>query len=257
MHRWWAVLATIAIAALLWEAASRSGLAHPSILPPCSLVLVTAAKLLRDPAFLADLAATAKAIVVAYSIAVPTAMATGLALGTRGDGSRRATTVLYAALAVPYAVFLPLFILILGVTFLQKVVFAVTVSFLIICLTTIAAVHGIDPALLRIARAYGATRRQLWSSVYLPSMAPVLLTGLRYGLIFTTVGVLLSEMYAAREGVGPLIVIWGETFQMPRLIAGTLIVAAATLAANAVIFRAERIVGHWQLKEATPLQFGT
>lgn len=253
----WAALVTVAIVAAVWETASRSGLAHPSVLPPFSLVLVTVGDLLRDGAFLADLGATARAVGIAFAVTAPAAMAAGLALGAGGETTRRATPFLYALLAVPHAVFLPLFILALGVTFLQKVVFAFTVSFLIICLTSIAAVHSVDPALIRVARVSGASRRQLWLSVYAPSMAPVLLTGLRYGLIFTTVGVLISEMYGAREGVGPLIVIWGETFQMRLLIAGTLIVAAVTLSANAVILRAERIVGHWQQKEATPLQFGT
>jgi ABC-type nitrate/sulfonate/bicarbonate transport system permease component len=251
------LLITVAIAAAAWEAASRSGLAHPSVLPPLSVVLVTVGKLLRDAAFLADLGATARAVGVAYAITAPVAMAIGLALGAGGEAVKRITPFLYAVLAVPNAVFLPLFILVLGVTFLQKVVFAFTVSFFIICLISIAAVHSVDPALIRVARAFGASRRQLWLSVYVPSMAPVLLTALRYGLIFTTVGVLLSEMYGAREGVGPLIVMWGETFQMPSLIAGTFIVAAVTISANAVMLRAEHIVGHWRQKQATSLQFGT
>lgn len=251
------VLIIFVIFASLWEAASRFGLAHPSVLPPFSTVLVTAAGLLHDPGFLSDLGATARAVAVAYAIAAPLAMITGLTLGAGGVLARRATSFLYVALAVPHAVFLPLFVLTLGVTFLQKVVFAVVLSFVIICLTAVAAARSVDPDLVRVARAFGAGRWQLWSSVHLPCMAPVLVAGLRYGLIFTTVGVLISEMYGARHGVGPLVVLWGETFQMRLLIAGILIVAALTLAANAVVRRAERAVGHWRHAGDTPLRVGT
>jgi len=63
-------------------------------------------------------------------------------------------------------------------------------------------------------------------------MLPLVLTGLRLGMIFCIIGVLLAEMYASRRGVGQLIFDWGEGQQVPELIAGIVLISVLTIAVN-------------------------
>ena len=45
-----------------------------------------------------------------------------------------------------------------------------------------------------------ATRTQIYLRIYLPAMEPLIVEGLRMGLIFTVTGVLLAEMYGSPRG---------------------------------------------------------
>src|SRR5258705_13806581 len=83
-----------------------------------------------------------------------------------------------------------------------------------------------------LARSYGATRMQILTRVYVPSMMPLLLETLRISMIFNFTGVMIAEMYASRTGIGHLISNCGENFQLPQLFARVLLLAAVGIAFN-------------------------
>jgi NitT/TauT family transport system permease protein len=86
-----------------------------------------------------------------------------------------------------------------------------------------------------VARSYGATRMQILSRVYVPSMMPILLETLRISMIFNFTGVMIAEMYASRTGIGHLIAGWGENFQMPQLFAGVIMLATVAILFNETV----------------------
>jgi sulfonate transport system permease protein len=83
-----------------------------------------------------------------------------------------------------------------------------------------------------VARAAGATRRQTYLHIYVPAVAPLIVSGLRLALIFSIHGIIFAEMYASSEGIGRRILDWGEAFQMQPLLATVLLVLIATVAVN-------------------------
>lgn len=60
-------------------------------------------------------------------------------------------------------------------------------------------------------------------------MLPFIVEGMRLGVIFSITGVVFAEMAAARAGMGARIATWGQTFQMPDLYAGVLLVSDYTV----------------------------
>jgi ABC-type nitrate/sulfonate/bicarbonate transport system permease component len=76
-------------------------------------------------------------------------------------------------------------------------------------------------------------------------MLPLILTGLRLGMIFCIIGVLLAEMYASRRGIGRLIFTWGEGYQVPQLLAGIVLVSVLTIAVNEAMRLGELHVGRF------------
>ncbi len=134
-----------------------------------------------------------------------------------------------------------MFIFAFGIGFLQKVIFAVTLAFFIVVLSGIAAARSVPAGLVTAARSFGATRAQIYLHIYLPAMEPLIIEGLRMGLIFTVTGVLLAEMYGSPRGVGRVIFAWGEMFRMPELFAGVLLVVAATIACNELLRAVEDV----------------
>jgi NitT/TauT family transport system permease protein len=231
---------------LAWEGASRSALLDPRLLPPPSIVLPTVWRLLSDETFLRHLAVTTWQVTVAIVIATPLGAAIGLALAESPYLGRAFRPFFHFLAAVPKSVFLPVFILLFGIGFEQKVAFGVFQALFVIVIATGAAVAGVPADLLRLARAYGASRWQTWAEIHWHAMLPLLLEGLRLGMIFNITGVIFAEMYVARLGLGQRLATWGQSFQMPELFAGIVVAAALSIAVNESLRALERRMARWR-----------
>ena len=214
-----------------WEGLLLLGV-DQSILPPIGKVASFILQFISDPDFLMNLGVTAVEISVAFAISIPIAIGTGLVIGESKRLAESVNPFIYLVLALPQSVFLPIFILVFGIGFFEKVVFGITHAYFVIVINTFAAVRSVPNAYVVAARSFGATRAQIYLRIYLPAMLPLVLTGLRLGMIFCIIGVLLTEMYASRFGIGHLIFGWGEAYQVPQLIAGVVIVSILTILVN-------------------------
>ena len=231
-----------------WELAARFLVADADLLPPASIVAVLLWRFLHDPGFIGDLQLTAGEVGVAFLIAAPLAISTGFFLGERLHLAETFNPIVHFILAVPQSIFLPVFILAFGIGFLEKVLFGITHAYFIIVVNSFAAVRSIPPPLIAVARVFGATRVQLYTRIYLPAMLPLVLTGLRLGMVLCIIGVLLAEMYASRRGIGRLIFTWGEGYQVPELLAGIVLVSILTIAVNETMRLAELRVGRFHAR---------
>lgn len=231
---------------LAWEIGGRTGLIDKSVMPPFSGAVRTLVSLLRDGAFLSNLGDTLVRVGVAFLIGTPLAIVAGLIIGERGGARRLLSPLISFALAIPQSIFLPLFILALGIGDLQKIVFGITHIVFVVMVNTIAAVQSVPRPLVVAARSFGASPARIYRSVYLPAMLPLILSGVRMGMTFNVVGILLAEMYASQSGVGMLIFRWGESYDVDRLTAALLLVSLFTIAFNEVLRSLERRLGRWQ-----------
>lgn len=234
-----------------WELASRLVLVNAELLPPPSEVGAILLRLLQDPRFVADLGLTASEVAVAFIVAAPLAMSTGFLLGERLHLARTFNPIVHFILAVPQSVFLPVFILAFGIGYFEKVLFGITHAYFVILVNSFAAVRSIPIPLVAAARVFGATPTQIYTRIYLPAMLPLILTGLRLGMIFCIIGVLLAEMYASRHGIGRLIFSWGEAYQVPELLAGILLISVLTIVVNEAMRFAELHVGRFYARAST------
>ncbi|HEX3952173.1 MAG TPA: ABC transporter permease subunit [Stellaceae bacterium] len=239
-------LLLLAAVLLAWEVLPRAGIIDSELLPPCSDVAATLAGLLARPAFLIDLGTTALEIVAAFAIAVPFGALLGFALAESPYWAKVFDPLLFFVFSIPKSIFLPMFILTLGIGFWQKVGFGCFSTTLLVLLSTQAAVRSVRPEHLLVARSYGATARQIIARVYLPSMLPILLEALRLSLIFTITAVVLAEMYASSTGIGHEIESWGENFMMRQLLGGVVLLSLTAITVNESIRWFERRCGAWR-----------
>ncbi len=231
---------------LVWEILPRVGAIDSELVPPFTDVLGALGTLLARPQLQADLAVTALEIAAAFAIAVPVGAVLGLVIAESRYLSRVFDPLLFFLFSIPKSIFLPMFILTLGIGFWQKVGFGCFSSTLLVLLSAQAAVRSVQPEHLLIARTYGASSLQLVTRVYLPAMLPILLEAMRIAVIFTFTAVILAEMYASRLGIGHEIETWGENFMMRQLLAGVLLIAIAAIGLNEAIRWVERRCGAWR-----------
>ena len=230
----------------IWEMLSRTGIVNPRLLPSASDTLVTLGDLLQRATIQKDLAVTATEVVTAFALAVPVGALIGFLIAENKYFSDVAKPLLFFAFSIPKSIFLPMFILMFGVGFAQKVGFGFFSTIFIVIMSTTTAVESVKVEHLTVARSYGATAVQTAFRVYLPSMLPVLLEALRISMIFNLTGVILAEMYASRDGIGHQIATWGENFQMKQLLAGVLMIAVIAIAFNELVRWVETRCSHWR-----------
>ena len=154
--------------------------------------------------------------------------------------------LLFYVFSIPKSIFLPMFILVFGISFAQKVAYAAFTTTFVVLMSAAAAVESVKQDYLLVARSYGATRTQILLRVYVPSMMPLLLETLRISMIFNFTGVMIAEMYASRTGIGHLIAGWGENFQMTQLFAGVIVLAAVAILFNEAVRWMETRVSAWR-----------
>ena len=236
----------LAAVLLAWELLPRLGVVAPDLLPPFTDVAHTLAILLTRATFLRDIATTALEIFTSFLIAVPLGAVFGLLIAESPYFARVFDPLLFFLFSIPKSIFLPMFILTLGIGFWQKVGFGCFSTTLLVLLSTQAAVRSVRPDHLLVARSYGARPGQIVLRVYLPSMLPIILEALRLALIFTFTAVTLAEMYASSTGVGHEIETWGENFMMPQLLAGVLLMSITAIVLNEGIRGLEHRCGVWR-----------
>jgi len=230
----------------LWELLSRTGMVNPRLLPSAGDTLVTLADLLQRASVRSDVLVTGAEVLTAFVIAVPIGALIGVAIAENRYFAEVVKPLLFFAFSIPKSIFLPMFILVFGVGFSQKVGFGFFSTIFIVIMSTTTAVESVKPDHLTVARSYGATPLQTAFRVYLPSMLPVLLEALRISMIFNLTGVILAEMYASRDGIGHQIASWGENFQMRQLLAGVVMIAVIAITFNEMVRWGETKCSHWR-----------
>lgn len=243
------IVARLALLGLLlaaWEFLPRYGIVNPRLLPPLSDVLAMLGQLLGRAQVQEAIAVTAAEVIVAFIIAVPLGAAIGVLAAENEYFGAIFKPMLFYVFSVPKSIFLPMFILVFGIGFQQKVAYAAFSTVFIVIMSATAAVESVKADHVLVARSYGATRGQILMRVYVPSMMPVLLETLRISMIFNFTGVMIAEMYASRTGIGHLIANWGENFQMRQLFAGVILLAAVAILFNETVRYLEARCSTWR-----------
>ena len=239
-------LALLAMVLAAWEWLPRWAIVNAALLPPLSDVLAMFVTILGRSQVQEAIAVTAGAVVLAFMFAVPIGAGAGVLVAESEYFGQIFRPMLFYVFSIPKSIFLPMFILVFGIGFEQKVAYAAFSTVFIVIMSAAAAVESVRADHVLVARSYGATRTQVLTRVYVPSMLPFLLETLRISMIFNFTGVMIAEMYASRSGIGQLIASWGENFQMPQLFAGVVLLAAAAIAFNETVRWLEARCSAWR-----------
>ncbi len=238
--------ALLALVLGLWQFLPTAGMVQPLLLPPLTDVLAMLGDLLTRPNVHEAVGVTAAEVIVAFIIAVPLGAVIGIVIAENDYVGEIFKPFLFYVFSIPKSIFLPMFILVFGIGFQQKVAYAAFTTMFVVLMSATAVVESVKTEHILVARSYGATWSQILMRVYVPSMMPVLLETLRISMIFNFTGVMIAEMYASRTGIGHLIANWGENFQMPQLFAGVIVLAAVAIVFNETVRFLEARCSTWR-----------
>lgn len=142
----------------------------------------------------------------------------------------------------PKVVLYPLLLFAFGFSDSARVTFGVLHALPVILIFTIAAVRAVNPAHLKVARALQLGGPRLFRYITFPSSLPEVITGLRFGLSLSFLGVLVSEMLiGASHGAGFEILSAALRGDVAFMLAVVLVVMVLAVTMNAVMARVEKL----------------
>ena len=122
-----------------------------------------------------------------------------------------------------------------GLSLSGRVTFGAMHGVLPVALLTMNAIRNIPPVYLKSAQTLHLSRWQTILTVLFPATLPEVVAGLRIGLTLTLLGVLLAEMFAAKHGLGALIINAMQLLQAEEMISVAVVLFAFAALANALL----------------------
>ncbi|MBC7286306.1 ABC transporter permease subunit [Hoeflea sp.] len=226
-------IATIVVVLAAYELVARSGLLFQDVVPPIGLVVRALIATVLDPGFYPHVWRTAAEVGIGFAIGALLGATTGLFFGmSRFLAGMFNPWVEYLAPA-PKIILLPILFLLFGVGIGSKIGMAAMSAFFPLAITTYAGMRGIPAVHIRVARAFNATRLQMVTKVYIPSLIAPVMTGLRLALGVAIVGTLLAEIKMSNLGLGYLIIQHYNYLRLPEMYAVLFLTFSIAVAANA------------------------
>ena len=231
---------------LLWEALPRLGIVSDAYLSPPSAVLASIGQLLDNGQLWRHVAASLQRSLWGLVLASSAGVVLGLLIG----GFKRLAAIVDPVLQLfrqtsAFALF-PVFILFLGIGELSKVAIIFWASFWPVLLSTVSGVKQVDRLLVNSALSMGASRRFIFFKVVLPASLPSIFTGVRLAGAYSITALVAAEMIGAHSGLGFLTLNSQETFQIPTMYAGILMLAVLGLLLNYLLALLERRLLRWR-----------
>jgi ABC-type nitrate/sulfonate/bicarbonate transport system permease component len=188
--------------------------------PPLSEILDSLVEEWFGPRLADDVLPSLLRLAAGYFIAAVVGITLGVLIGTYKRLRDLLEPVLEFFRAIPPPVIVPILMLIFGIENTMKIVVIAFGCMWPILLNTAEGVRAVDSVLSDTARTYRISGAARLRTLILPSASPQIFAGLRQGLSVAIILMVISELFAASDGLGFAIVQAQRSFAIPEMWAG-------------------------------------
>jgi ABC-type nitrate/sulfonate/bicarbonate transport system permease component len=182
---------------------------------------------------------------IGLAIATVLGIAVGTLLGLWTPARRATAPVVDFLRSIPAPALISIMILLLGFEETMKISAIALAAFFPVLLNTIDGVRGVEPQQLDMARAYKLSHRHRIFRIILPAATPQIFAGLRIALAVALLVMAFSEMFASTNGLGFFILFSQETYRIPDMWSGIIMLGLVGYAVNVVFLLVERRALRW------------
>jgi len=231
---------------IVWDFVVRFGFIKPILLPaPADTVAALVTGLAGGPLLL-DFAVTVKRTLQAFAIAGVIGVPLGVVLGSNEKAYRSVEFLIDFFRSTPSSALIPLFLLIFGVSDINKVAIAAFGALLIVVFNSAYGVINARKQRVMAAKVMGASRWQIFRDVLLWESLQPSFVGLRSAVSMALVIVIVAEMFIGSEnGLGHRIIDAQQVLNVKSMYAAILSAGALGYALNVLFLLAERRIVHW------------
>jgi NitT/TauT family transport system permease protein len=230
---------------LFWELVSRLLVANALFLAAPSQIVYAIYQLTMTGELGRHVYISSIEFAIGYVIAAVIGIALGFGMASNARFKQAMQPWISGFYATPTIALAPLFILWLGIGIWSKVLVVIFLVLFPVTINTEAGLRTTSPRLIEMLRSFGATPRQIFLKVSLPSATPFILAGLKLGIGRGLIAVVVAELFGSRAGLGRLISQSADAFNMPELFAGVIVLAVAGIVMTAGFSWIERTLVPW------------
>jgi NitT/TauT family transport system permease protein len=239
----WRLVALMVFVAIWWLA---SALAGRNFLPSPAETATAAVKLFADGTIFRAMGESLIVFLAGYAVAAAVAIPLGLLMGGFRVLGATLDPYVNALTATPRVAFIPLIIVFLGLGFEAKTTIVFLGAVMPILINTYAGVLNSDGELIEMARSAGARDMQIFRAIMLPGALPYIVAGLRLGAALALINTVVAELYTAVKGLGGLLSVYGNTFQMAPYFVVVLMFALIGVVVTQALRVLERRMNSWR-----------
>ncbi|MEU4840198.1 ABC transporter permease [Nocardia testacea] len=183
---------------------------------------------------------------VGFGLGIAIGVPLGVAVGWFKPFERVIDSVLQFFRQLSALALFPVFLLFFGLGEPSKYAIVTWAVVWPILLTTIAAVKDVEKLQIDAARSMGADQWFIFTKVVLPASVPRIFPGIRLGGAYAITVLVAAEMVGAPAGLGIFTLTMQQTFRIPQMYAGILLLGLLGLVMNYLLVLVERRLTGWQ-----------
>ncbi len=220
------------------------------IIPPLSMVFDEFLRMLAVSALMMHTGVTAAEVIAGFLLGSLLGAFFGYVLGMSPTAEFALSPYILALQIAPKVAFAPLFILWMGFTVYPKILVAVLIVFFPVMVNVLSAIRTVDPDLINLARAFKATRAQIFWKIEFPASLPPLFAGLRIASTLAVVGVVVGELVGGNIGLGYLLAFGEGQANTPMVFVAILMLTVVGGIAYLAVILVEQRVLHYLPRRA-------
>ncbi len=213
--------------------------------PPLADVLASFGPTWFDGRLASDVIPSLGRLLAGYALALAVGIGLGVPIGLSPVLRAYSEPVLEFFRAIPPPVLVPILMLFLGIGTTMRVSVIAVGAVWPILLNTVEGVRGIDEVVRDTSRVYRLGPTARLRTVILRGASPQIVTGARQALSIAIILMVISEMFAARDGLGFSIVQFQREFAIPQMWTGIILLGLIGVALSLIFRAVERPVLSW------------
>jgi len=231
---------------IVWDLAVRLGFVKAILLPPPAETITALVNGLAGGPLLKDFAVTLWRTCQAFMIAAVIGVPLGVVLGSTEKAYRSVEFLIDFFRSTPSSALIPLFMMIFGISDLNKVAIAAFGALLIVVFNSAYGVINARKQRVMAARVMGASRWQIFKDVLVWESLQPSFVGLRSAVSMALVIVIVAEMFiGADSGLGNRIINSQQVMNVREMYASILAAGVMGYALNVLFLLSERRIVHW------------
>ena len=234
----------VLLLALWWFASAGS---TNTFFPPLQRILERLRQLALTPVFWTDVASSVGNLLASFLLATVIGVLLGLLLGLVRPLSWFAEPTIHFFRAIPPVALVPIFVSLIGFGNETRILSITLAAVFPILISTIDGVRAGEPTLEMVRRVYRLSGPERLFSVMLPAASPRILSGMQVSLITAFVVMIASEMLGSSTGLGAATLLAQQSFAIPDMWAGILVLGIIGYASTALFTLLRRRVLRWYI----------
>lgn len=185
---------------LIWEMDAR--MVNTSFILPAPTEVGMKLWELREVLFLHHLPITFSVIVIGLAISLVLGISLAISMSMSKVLEQTFYPLLITSQTIPIIALAPIFVLWFGYSIWSKIIVTIIITFFPITVSTFDGFRSTNKDLKELFQSIGASRRQLFFKLEIPSALPSFFSGLKVAVPMSVIGAAIGEWLGAQAGLG-------------------------------------------------------